>query len=88
MPRSRPPPHELIVVSSACRAASPSFRSAVSILLFPFVYSCGETDVTTGQEKVLIIEDDRDIAEVVAMNLRDLGLHAERAEDAHRRRAA
>jgi len=37
--------------------------------------------MTTAQDKVLIIEDDRDIAEVVAMNLRDLGLHTERAED-------
>jgi DNA-binding response OmpR family regulator len=30
-------------------------------------------------EKVLIVEDDRDIAEVVAMNLRDLGLQADLA---------
>jgi len=34
-----------------------------------------------GAETVLIIEDDRDIADVVALNLRDLGLHAERATD-------
>ena len=32
-----------------------------------------------GREKVLIIEDDREIADVVAMNLRDVGLDAERA---------
>ena len=32
-------------------------------------------------EKVLIIEDDTDIADVVAMNLGDLGLQAERALD-------
>jgi len=34
-----------------------------------------------GQEKVLIIEDDRDIADVVALNLQDLGLKADRAVD-------
>jgi DNA-binding response OmpR family regulator len=32
-------------------------------------------------ERVLIIEDDKDIADVVAMNLGDLGLQAERAQD-------
>ncbi len=32
-----------------------------------------------GREKVLIVEDDKEIADVVAMNLRDLGLDAERA---------
>jgi CheY-like chemotaxis protein len=32
-------------------------------------------------EKVLIIEDDKDIADVVAMNLEDLGLRADRAVD-------
>ncbi len=34
-----------------------------------------------GAETVLIIEDDPDIADVVAVNLRDLGLRAERAVD-------
>ncbi len=34
-----------------------------------------------GQEKVLIIEDDQDIADVVALNLQDLGLQADRALD-------
>jgi DNA-binding response OmpR family regulator len=34
-----------------------------------------------GPERVLIIEDDKDIADVVAMNLADLGLRAERAAD-------
>jgi DNA-binding response OmpR family regulator len=34
-----------------------------------------------GQEKVLIIEDDQDIADVVALNLQDLGLRADRAVD-------
>ena len=34
-----------------------------------------------GQEKVLIIEDDRDIADVVALNLQDIGLRADRAVD-------
>ncbi len=33
------------------------------------------------QDRVLIIEDDRDIAEVVALNLRDIGLEPERASD-------
>jgi DNA-binding response OmpR family regulator len=33
------------------------------------------------QEKVLIIEDDQDIADVVALNLQDLGLRADRAVD-------
>jgi DNA-binding response OmpR family regulator len=33
------------------------------------------------QEKVLIIEDDEDIADVVALNLQDLGLRADRAVD-------
>jgi DNA-binding response OmpR family regulator len=33
------------------------------------------------QDRVLIIEDDRELAELVAMNLRDLGLAAERAAD-------
>jgi DNA-binding response OmpR family regulator len=33
------------------------------------------------QEKVLIIEDDQDIADVVALNLQDLGLRADRAID-------
>jgi DNA-binding response OmpR family regulator len=32
-------------------------------------------------QRALIIEDDQDIAEVVAMNLRDLGLETERAAD-------
>ena len=32
-------------------------------------------------ERVLIIEDDREIADLVALNLRDLGLAAERAAD-------
>ncbi len=32
-------------------------------------------------ERVLIIEDDREIADLVALNLRDLGLTAERAAD-------
>jgi DNA-binding response OmpR family regulator len=32
-------------------------------------------------ERVLIVEDDRDIAEVVAMNLRDLGLETDMASD-------
>jgi two-component system, OmpR family, alkaline phosphatase synthesis response regulator PhoP len=34
-----------------------------------------------GPDKVLIIEDDQDIADVVALNLRDLGLSADRAAD-------
>ncbi len=33
------------------------------------------------QDRVLIIEDDHDIAEVVALNLRDIGLETERAAD-------
>jgi DNA-binding response OmpR family regulator len=33
------------------------------------------------QQRVLIIEDDQDIAEVVTMNLRDLGLEIERVAD-------
>ena len=32
-------------------------------------------------QRVLIIEDDREIADVVALNLKDLGLTAERATD-------
>ena len=35
----------------------------------------------SGTESVLIIEDDKDIAEVVAVNLADMGLRAERASD-------
>jgi two-component system, OmpR family, alkaline phosphatase synthesis response regulator PhoP len=38
-------------------------------------------DDVAGPETVLIIEDDRDIADVVALNLADLGLRAERAAD-------
>ncbi|HVP19016.1 MAG TPA: response regulator, partial [Spirochaetia bacterium] len=34
-----------------------------------------------GQGTILIIDDDREIADVVAMNLRDLGFRAERAND-------
>ena len=34
-----------------------------------------------GPDTVLIIEDDKDIADVVAMNLRDLGLQTDRAVD-------
>jgi DNA-binding response OmpR family regulator len=35
----------------------------------------------SGLESVLIIEDDKDIAEVVAVNLADIGLRADRASD-------
>ncbi len=34
-----------------------------------------------GADRVLIIEDDQDIADVVALNLHDLGLQADRARD-------
>jgi DNA-binding response OmpR family regulator len=40
-----------------------------------------ETEAVPGTETVLIIEDDRDIADVVALNLRDLGLQTECAVD-------
>jgi DNA-binding response OmpR family regulator len=45
------------------------------------VYYEQEKTGVDGPEKVLIIEDDQDIADVVALNLQDLGLRADRAVD-------
>ena len=63
-------------ISAPSRRARCSARAAAAS-----VYSAGEISRMVGSDRVLIIEDDKDIADLVAMNLGDLGLQAERAVD-------